>query len=313
MANYFSVFLVILTVGSGLIWLADAILWAPKRKQKIAVALATTNGAIDEDTLQNIAPIPTLVDTAQQIFPVIAFVLVLRSFLYEPFQIPSGSMKPTLLVGDFVLVEKFAYGLRDPVARNTFLETGKPQRGDVIVFKYPEDTYIDMIKRVAGVPGDRISYRDKKVTIERDCQGAVCAHKEQAELVYIESGDFHQMVPFPDGTLRKTPLDRFTENLGGVEHGILQNPILVADKNSYSRQKGVPAGTFVVPEGHYFVLGDNRDNSKDSRYWGLVPEDNLVGKAVAIWISFEFERAPDSILPAWIPTGVRFNRVGGIH
>jgi len=313
MANYFSIFLVIISVVSGLIWLVDSILWAPKRKQKIAVALAGTNGVIDEDTLNSIAPIPAAVDTAQQIFPVIAFVLVLRSFLYEPFQIPSGSMKPTLLVGDFVLVEKFAYGLRDPVARNTFLETGKPERGDVIVFKYPEDTYIDMIKRVVGVPGDRITYRDKKITIERDCNGSICAHKEQAELRHIESGDFHQMVPFPDGTLRKTPLDRYIENLGGVEHGILQNPILVADKNSYARQKGVPAGTFVVPDGHYMVLGDNRDNSKDSRYWGLVPEANLVGKAVAIWISFEFERSSESILPSWVPTGVRFNRIGGIH
>jgi len=313
MANYFSIFLVILTVGSGLIWLADSILWAPKRKEKIALARANTNDVIDEEVLNDIAPIPSIVDTAQQIFPVIAFVLVLRSFLYEPFQIPSGSMKPTLLVGDFVLVEKFSYGLRDPVVRNKFIETGEPERGDIIVFKYPEDTYIDMIKRVVGVPGDRITYKDKKVIIERDCNKSVCDHKEEAALTFIESGDFHQMVPFPDGSVRKTPLDRYTENLGGVEHGILQNPILVGDKNSYSRQKGVPVGTFVVPEGHYFVLGDNRDNSKDSRYWGLVPEANLVGKAVAIWISFEFERSPESALPSWVPTGVRFNRVGGIR
>ncbi|MDC0601572.1 signal peptidase I, partial [Aliiglaciecola sp.] len=158
MANYFSIFLVILTVVSGLIWLVDAKMFAPKRREKFAVA----NGGkpLPEGTE---LPIPYVVDTAQQIFPVIAFVLVLRSFIYEPFQIPSGSMMPTLLVGDFILVEKFSYGLKDPVVRHKFIETGKPERGDVAVFKFPMDTRLDYIKRVIGLPGDQIRYTKKSL------------------------------------------------------------------------------------------------------------------------------------------------------
>lgn len=305
MANYFSIFLVILTVGSGLIWLADAILWAPKRKEKIAIAKANTQGVIDEDTLQEIAPIPSVVDTAQQIFPVIAFVLVLRSFLYEPFQIPSGSMMPTLLVGDFILVEKFTYGLRDPVARNKFVEVGAPERGDIVVFKYPEDTNIDFIKRVVGLPGDTIVYRDKRVYVKPACEtNENCSELLPVDLNYENRGEFFQQT---------MPLERFTEGLGSEPHGILRNPAALAMEQHYFKQPGTDVDEWVVPENTYFVLGDNRDNSRDSRYWGFVPEENLVGKAVAIWISFEFDREPSSPIPGWIPTGVRFNRVGGIH
>ncbi|XOV78454.1 MAG: signal peptidase I [Aestuariibacter sp.] len=306
MANYFSIFLVILTVTSGLIWLADAILWAPKRKEKVSIARANTQGAIDEETLQEIAPIPSIVDTAQQIFPVIAFVLVLRSFLYEPFQIPSGSMMPTLLVGDFILVEKFTYGLKDPVARNKFYEFGAPERGDVVVFKYPENTNIDYIKRVIGLPGDTIVYRNKRIYIKPACEDASeCPPATPVELNFENHGEFLQQL---------MPLDRFTETFPeGHSHQILRNPALLPNEASYYRQRDTRGDEWVVPEGHYFVLGDNRDNSRDSRFWGFVSDENLVGKAVAIWMSFEFDRPPSSAIPGWIPTGVRFERIGGIQ
>ena len=160
MANYFSIFLVVLTISSGLIWLLDSLLFAPKRRERMALA---GNGQAGESNLVADEKLPWLVDTAQQIFPVIAFVMVLRSFLYEPFQIPSGSMMPTLLVGDFILVEKFSYGLKDPVFRKKFVETGEPERGDIVVFKYPVNPTQDYIKRVVGLPGDTVIYRNKQV------------------------------------------------------------------------------------------------------------------------------------------------------
>lgn len=305
MANYFSLFLVILTVVTGLIWLADHFLWAPKRKDKIAIAKANTNGVIDDATLHQIAPIPYVVDTAQQIFPVIAFVLVLRSFLYEPFQIPSGSMMPTLLVGDFILVEKFTYGLKDPVVRNKFIEVGKPERGDIVVFKFPENPNIDFIKRVIGLPGDTIMYKGQQVFLKPACpSGENCEPMRPVDLKFVDSGTFEQL---------GTPLDRFVEDLGDVKHEILRNPRAIAQVQMYYTQDNVPISSWVVPENQYLVLGDNRDNSRDSRYWGFVPDELLVGKAVAIWISFEFERPESSILPTWIPTGVRFSRIGGIQ
>ncbi len=312
MANYFSIFLVILTAVSGLIWLADSILWAPKRNEKIAIAKANTNGSIDDATLNEIAPLPYIVDTAQQIFPVIAFVLILRSFLYEPFQIPSGSMKPTLLVGDFILVEKFTYGLKDPVVRNKFYEVGAPERGDIVVFKFPEDPSIDFIKRVVGLPGDTIIYKDKQIHIKPACAtDDNCPEMKPAELQFIERGSFMQASGLPNrGPM---PLDRLNEQLGDTDHEILRNPLIIPPVGRYYKQENTPLGEWVVPEGQYFVLGDNRDNSRDGRYWGFVPDANLVGKAVAIWISFEFERPSDSILPSWVPSDVRFNRVGGIQ
>ncbi|MDC8832754.1 signal peptidase I [Alteromonas gilva] len=300
MANYFSILLVILTVGSGLIWLVDSLVFAPKRKAR-REALAGHG----ESALAPNEELPYIVDTAQQIFPVIAFVLVLRSFLYEPFQIPSGSMMPTLLVGDFILVEKYAYGLKDPVFRHKFIDTGKPERGDVVVFKYPEEPTVDYIKRVVGLPGDTVIYRDKKVYVKPRCDsGQDCAPQAVMAQEFVNSGEFVQNL---------APLKRVTETLGDVKHDILQHPVSEAHPSNFYTQPGTKMNEWIVPEDQYFVLGDNRDNSRDSRFWGFVPDENLVGQAVAIWISFEFERDPDSWLPSWIPSGVRFNRIGGIE
>ncbi|MEF1258036.1 signal peptidase I, partial [Vibrio harveyi] len=215
------------------------------------------------------------------------------------FQIPSGSMMPTLLVGDFILVEKYAYGLKDPVWRTQLVETGKPERGDIVVFKYPPQPNVDYIKRVVGLPGDTVRYSaDKQVCIqskgESSCKPVKLNNVEESQ--FIQNG---------------IPLIQMNEKLGEVEHQILVNPLTRDRVQNYQPRPGV--NEWVVPQGQYFVMGDNRDNSADSRYWGFVPEANLVGKAVAIWISFEFDRGADSVLPSWIPTGVRFNRVGGIH
>jgi signal peptidase I len=312
MANYFSIFLVIVTAVSGLTWLLDAILWAPKRKAKIDIAKANTNGTIDDATLQEIAPLPVVVDTAQQIFPVIAFVLVLRSFLYEPFQIPSGSMKPTLLVGDFILVEKFTYGLKDPVARNQFYDVGTPERGDIVVFKYPDDPMVDYIKRVIATPGDRIKYRNKTIHITKACEGSTPCESQIIEHNFENNNEFFATHP-QYGELKGYPLTKSTETIDGKSFQTLRDPSKGEGVRRYYDQPGTARNEWVVPEGHYFVMGDNRDNSLDSRFWGFVPEENLVGKAVAIWMSFEFERAEDSFLPGFIPTGVRFERIGGIQ
>lgn len=297
MANYFSIFLVILTVVTGLIWLVDAKLFAPKRRAKFAAA---TGSASVVDNQQ--VPIPYIVDTAQQIFPVIAFVLVLRSFLYEPFQIPSGSMMPTLLVGDFILVEKFAYGLKDPVARKKFVDIGSPERGDVAVFKFPKDPSLDYIKRVVGLPGDTVVYSGKQLFVKPACK----AQTDCPGLTKVEMNRTGEM------TINGYLNYQFEEQLGEVSHQVLINPFESEKTFKYYQQRDTKVNEFVVPEGHYFVMGDNRDNSEDGRFWGFVPDENLVGKAVAIWISFEFEREQSSWLPGWIPSGVRFERVGGI-
>jgi signal peptidase I len=300
MANYFSIFLVALTVASGLIWLVDNLMFASKRRERMAIS-AGPGGA--KSALEQDAQLPWLVDTAQQIFPVIAFVMVLRSFLYEPFQIPSGSMMPTLLVGDFILVEKFTYGLKDPVMRNQFVDIGEPERGDVVVFKFPPDPRLDYIKRVVGLPGDTVIYRNKQLQVKPACDTAAnCLPFQTIDLKFESRGEAYQQF---------APLEKYTEQLGDVSHQIYRTQGR-ASTSRYHSQPGTQADEWIVPEGHYFVFGDNRDNSEDGRYWGFVPEENLVGKAIAIWISFEFERVPSSWVPGWIPTGIRFERVGSI-
>ncbi|MDO6583347.1 signal peptidase I [Photobacterium sp. 2_MG-2023] len=298
MANLFSLILVLATIVTGIIWALDRFLWAPKRQLKIDAAAANAGGQVDAKTLEAVAPQPGWVESTSSMFPVIALIMVFRSFIYEPFQIPSGSMMPTLLVGDFILVEKFAYGLRDPVFRHKLVETGEPERGDIAVFKYPVNPNVDYIKRVVGLPGDLVRYSDNK---------QLCiAPKGTTECKPVMMSQMHDS----DFVQNRTRLIQFTEQLGEAKHDILIHPLRPNQTFDYQPRPGL--AEWVVPEGHYFVMGDNRDNSADSRYWGFVPEANLVGKAVGIWISFEFERSADSVLPSWIPTGVRFSRIGGI-
>jgi len=306
MAVYFSIFLVIITLITGLICLINKFYLAPKRELKLAHAQAQCEGELTPDAVASLREPSGIVDTAVQIFPIIAFVLILRSFLYEPFQIPSGSMMPTLLDGDFILVNKFNYGLRDPVARKKFVEIGLPERGDVVVFKYPINPQVDYIKRVIGLPGDRIIYRNKALYIKPVCKPADKACSDFEQVVQT----FKPEDSTPDGSYG---LSRYSSEMPNKTHDILVDNGITARTQQYYKQAGTQRDEFVVPKGQYFVMGDNRDNSLDGRFWGFVPEENLVGEAVAIWMSFTFGRAQDSILPNWIPTGVRFERLGAIN
>ncbi|USD65654.1 signal peptidase I [Vibrio sp. SCSIO 43136] len=299
MANTFSLILVIVTLVTGIVWVLEKLVWAKQRQQKLADIEAQTEEGLEASLQAKVVAQPWWIENSVSIFPVIGLVLVLRSFIYEPFQIPSGSMMPTLLVGDFILVEKYAYGLKDPVWRTQLVETGKPERGDIVVFKYPPQPSIDYIKRVIGMPGDVVRYSPQKQLCvqpqgEKVCKPIALSNVQESE--FIQNG---------------IPLVQMEEQLAEQKHEILVHPLARDQVDRYQPRPGV--AEWVVPQGQYFVMGDNRDNSADSRYWGFVPEANLVGKAVGIWISFEFERGSDSVLPSWIPTGVRFNRIGGIN
>lgn len=304
MAAYFSIILVIATLVTGLIALADKKIWSLQREEKKRAKQEASAVELSEEDLDSYAPEPAWVETSKSIFPVIALVLVLRSFLYEPFQIPSGSMMPTLLEGDFVLVEKFSYGLKDPAFRFKFLPTGEPERGDIAVFKYPEDTRVDYIKRIVGLPGDKIFYHNKSLYIQEKCEkrNIDCPPIKKVPLEFVRKGEYQQDT---------MPLEEYIEQLGEVTHSVLINPAL--RDNVYDYRPTPKQSMWQVPEGQYFVLGDNRDNSRDGRYWGFVHDEHLVGKAVAIWMSFEKGRSADSMLPQWFPTGIRFNRIGGIE
>ncbi len=306
MAVYFSIMLVAITVITGIVWLIDKFYLAPQRQLKIIEAQSQCGGDLSPEVLEKMRTPTGLVDTSVQIFPVIAFVMILRSFIYEPFQIPSGSMMPTLLDGDFILVNKFNYGLKDPVMRNKFFDVGLPERGDVVVFKYPEDPRIDYIKRVIGLPGDRIIYRDKTLFIKKAC-------KESDE----KCPDFTEVKQQPSGKYQgpgeTIGLNQYVSTMANKTHNILKDSFTMPRTARYFQQAGTLPDEFFVPQGHYFVMGDNRDDSLDGRFWGFVPEENLVGEAVAIWMSFDFDRSSDSFLPHWIPTNVRFNRIGAIN
>ncbi len=251
----FPAFLVLATFVTGAIWALDALFFAPRRRAVLVSSEGTAGSSPQEEE-----KVPLVVEYAKSFFPIILAVLLLRSFLVEPFRIPSGSMMPTLLVGDFILVNKFAYGLRLPVLNTKIVEVGEPQRGDVIVFRYPEDPSIDYIKRVVGVPGDHIRYAGKQLYVN----GKRVERKPIGK--YIADGASASM----------TGAMRYRETINGVSHDILIR------NNGFNRDF-----EFTVPDGEYFVLGDNRDNSRDSRFWGTVPEANLVGKAFLIWMNWD--------------------------
>lgn len=260
--------------ASGAIWLWDTRLGRNKRESAVSALQAQMGNNVDQAHIAKLRSEPLLVEYARSFFPVLLIVLLLRSFLVEPFRIPSGSMMPTLLSGDFILVNKFAYGLRVPVLKTKMVEIGEPKHGDVVVFRFPNDPSVDYIKRIVGVPGDVIGYYKKTVYINGK------AMAQQANGVYIGSGAGVNM----SGALEQL------EQLDQVKHHILIDP------NAPTQE-----GEVRVPEGHYFVMGDNRDNSNDSRYWGMVPEANLVGKAFMIWMNWDSQG-----------DGVTWNRLGTI-
>ena len=256
----FELLLVLLTLVTGVVWF-----WERWQRRRAGTAAAEA-GEQGQTGASGAVTLPWWIDLARSLFPVILAVLVIRSFLVEPFRIPSGSMIPTLLAGDFILVNKFAYGLRLPVLHQEILDLGRPERGDVAVFRYPVDPSQDYIKRVVGLPGDEIRYVGKRLYIN-------------GELMPQEL-----LGPYPEA------LDALVarEDLGTVEHRLLLH------EDSPAR-----GFRFTVPADAYFVMGDNRDRSSDSRFWGPVPEDNLVGEAFLIWMSWDLE-----------DSGVNWGRIG---
>lgn len=277
----FGLVLVVATLVTGVIWALDSLLFAKARREE---AMAAGDTKVRD---------PILVDYSKSFFPIILGVLLLRSFLYEPFRIPSGSMIPTLLEGDFILVNKFAYGVRLPVVNTKIIDTGAPQRGEVVVFRWPGDNRTPFIKRVVGLPGDTIAYKDKTIYIKPACPGPVDGDCPEIIKVSREANG--------DADIGDYQGEVFDEQLGVASHRILINP----------RFPGRQGRQWTVPDNHYFMMGDNRDNSNDSRGWGFVPEANLMGRAELVWMHLEF--ADGSGLASKIPRGISFESAGSIQ
>ena len=287
----FSLVLVVITALSGVVWAIDALLLRPRREAALRAAGRDPAAFAD----------PGTVDYARSFFPVAAVLLVLRAFLFEPYRIPSDSMMPTLLDGDYILVNKFAYGLRLPVTNRKFYAIGEPARGDLIVFRYPPDPKINYIKRVVGLPGDLVQVRGDRLIING------------------EPVRFEETARYSDGCYLNMRLA--TETLGEHEHqvlhcltaeGIVVSPLPGCNRdipqgyvcNESLRDGNADSGDALmrVPEGRYLMIGDNRDNSQDGRWWGFVDEDLLVGKAVRIWFNWDLQRSGG---PAWSRIGNR--------
>jgi len=285
----FPLLLFLATVVTGLYWLADRLWFLPRRRlaaQQAADAararreelarqgIAQVDTSLEEDVRQRHLAQPWWLDWTAGLFPVVLIVFLLRSFVFEPFKIPSGSMIPTLLVGDLILVNKFTYGLRLPIT-NARLTEGKPiQRGDVVVFHFPPKPSEDYIKRVIGVPGDEVAYLNKQLTINGQPmrQTAASDFFDESAMEYFK---------------------QFDEDLSAKKHRLIvdgRRPAFVAGADEFKYKDHcsytVEGVTCKVPPGHYFMMGDNRDNSLDSRYWGFVPDANIVGKAFFVWMNF---------------------------
>jgi len=285
----FSLLLFLATVVTGIYWVAERLYFWPRRRKAAAAleeaviarraeldrkGIAKLDLEVSPEARGRVLMQPWWLDWTAGLFPVIAIVFVLRSFLFEPFKIPSGSMIPTLMIGDLILVNKFTYGVRLPVINKKIIETGSPERGDVMVFRYPPQPNLDYIKRVIGVPGDEVAYLNKRLTINGQPveTSKLPDFFEKDEMRYFQ---------------------QFEEKIGDKPHRLLNNanvPAFIQGASNFAYRENcrysVEGVSCKVPEGHYFVMGDNRDNSLDSRYWGFVPDENIVGKAFFVWMNF---------------------------
>ena len=285
----FALLLLLATVVTGIYWLADRFIFLPRRRAAAQAAqdqLERRRSELAAQGITQVDPIdartttdrllaqPWWLDWTAGLFPVILIVFLLRSFVFEPFKIPSGSMIPTLLIGDLILVNKFTYGLRLPVANTRLTEGHAVQRGDVVVFRYPPKPSVDYIKRVIGLPGDEVSYLNKRLTINGK------------EVPQTAVSDF-----FDESTMEY--FKQFNEQLGDVRHDIIvdtRRAAFIGNPDAFPYRDNcrysIEGVTCKVPEGHFFMMGDNRDNSLDSRYWGFVPEGNIIGRAFFVWMNF---------------------------
>ena len=285
----FALLLFLATVVTGLYWLAERLYFLPRRRQAAAAleahvvqrkaqlsarGISQVDGTDVSEARQRLLMQPWWLDWTAGLFPVIVAVFVLRSFLFEPFKIPSGSMIPPLLVGDLILVNKYTYGLRLPVLNIKMTEGTPPQRGDVMVFRYPPKPSLDYIKRVVGVPGDEVAYMNKQLTING------------------RKVDMKQLPEYFDADAMRY-FKQYEEVLGTRRHRLLNDddrPAFVPGAEDFpfrqNCQYSVEGVKCKVPPGHFFMMGDNRDNSQDSRVWGFVPERNIVGRAFFIWMNF---------------------------
>jgi len=291
--NIFAYFLAVAIVLAGM---CRILLWRNRTASKSHDALPPT-------PTQKLTLPQSWLETGASLLPLLLLILMIRSFGWESFHIPSGSMTPTLLKGDFVLADKFTYGFKNPFNQRTLIQRGHPQRGDIAIFHYPADDSQLFIKRVIGLPGDHVKFEPESQTLS-------------ILPVSARAGD--DRMPLPISYTPPVPADHLgsfnygqhlverNETLGGITHKIQQDAARTADTGQFFHQEGLPAGEWLVPEGQYFMMGDNRNNSYDSRYWGFVPERNLVGKAVGIWLSLEKQDWP------W-PTGLRLSRIGYLH
>lgn len=288
----FALILFILMIFTGIIWFADVFVFA-KQRRKIAddtlAELDARNARLLADGVKveqvdkakieaDILRQPVWIEYSGSFFPVIVAVFVVRSFLYEPFKIPSSSMVPTLQIGDLILVNKFKYGIRLPIINKKVMDISDPQRGDVMVFKYPKDMSLDYIKRVVGVPGDKIEYKNKRLLIN----GKPLSYQELPD--YLEQDKSSELRYYK----------HLTEDLTGVKHNILNDERqsgYVRDHENFPQHElcsyNAEGFACTVPSGHYFMMGDNRDNSLDSRFWGFVPDANIVGKAFFVWMNLD--------------------------
>lgn len=285
----FALILFVLTVFTGVLWVADKLVFAKRRRARAARLLADFD-ARNRAALDRREPIveqerktledgavrqPAWLEYTASFFPVILLVFMLRSFLFEPFRIPSGSMIPTLEIGDLILVNKFDYGIRLPVINRKVIELGQPKRGDVMVFRFPLNPSQDYIKRVVGLPGDRIEYFNKQLTVNG------------------QPVPMRKTEPYYDADRMRT-YPQFVERLGEVEHRVIVDDAVPpglgggfgANTHPGACQYSGSGVVCQVPPGHYFMMGDNRDNSEDSRFWGFVPDANIVGRAFFIWMNF---------------------------